>query len=272
YFALGGYTPKQTVAGYLVSNNGLAQVHASFSATILKRFVAPGDTVVAGDPLYQLAAKQSTPQTGDVGQALVATLIQRKELLLAQQARDTQAAKLELDALHVRQTATERQLAALVQELAGRREAVGLQEKGLARLRHVLADGAISKAGFEEEKAALLERQAALSAVEANFLRLQAEQSDIENKIKLAPVQDTQQQAEYDKQLAALEQELLGVTAGSDAIIRAPVAGVVSGMVYEPGQHVTPQLPLLSILPQGSGLQARLLVPSRAIGLIEPGQ
>jgi membrane fusion protein len=49
------------------------------------------------------------------------------------------------------------------------------------------------------------------------------------------------------------------------------VAGIVAHQMIEPGQAVQGGQALLSILPQGSHLQAMLLVPSRAIGFIAPG-
>ncbi|WP_425543704.1 HlyD family efflux transporter periplasmic adaptor subunit [Rhodanobacter caeni] len=42
-------------------------------------------------------------------------------------------------------------------------------------------------------------------------------------------------------------------------------------MLPKPGQMVSAGQSLLSILPAGSALQAQLLVPSRAIGFIDPG-
>lgn len=54
-------------------------------------------------------------------------------------------------------------------------------------------------------------------------------------------------------------------------VMRAPRDGVVSTVLLKQGQMVSAGQPLLSILPSGSSLQAQLLVPSRAIGFIEPG-
>ena len=55
------------------------------------------------------------------------------------------------------------------------------------------------------------------------------------------------------------------------AVLRAPRDGVVSAVLPKAGQTVSAGQPLLSILPAGSTLQAQLLVPSRAIGFIDPG-
>ncbi|HET7300323.1 MAG TPA: HlyD family efflux transporter periplasmic adaptor subunit, partial [Oleiagrimonas sp.] len=54
-------------------------------------------------------------------------------------------------------------------------------------------------------------------------------------------------------------------------VLRAPSAGMVSTLLAKAGQHVLTGQSLLSIVPRGATLQAQLLVPSRAVGFIEPG-
>ncbi len=54
-------------------------------------------------------------------------------------------------------------------------------------------------------------------------------------------------------------------------MLRAPRDGIVSTVLPKPGQMVSTGQPLLAILPIGSTLQAQLLVPSRAVGFIDPG-
>jgi membrane fusion protein len=51
----------------------------------------------------------------------------------------------------------------------------------------------------------------------------------------------------------------------------APAAGVVTGILVEPGQAVG-SAPLATLLPAHASLEAVLFAPSRAAGFIEPGQ
>ena len=60
-----------------------------------------------------------------------------------------------------------------------------------------------------------------------------------------------------------------GQTAASSSRRRS--SGLVANRLVEPGQAVQAGQPLVSLLPEGSVLQAQLLVPSRAIGFIEEG-
>ncbi len=55
-------------------------------------------------------------------------------------------------------------------------------------------------------------------------------------------------------------------------VLRAPVAGRVTALTARVGQPASTQTPLMAILPTGSELRAQLIVPSTAIGFVEPGQ
>lgn len=96
----------------------------------------------------------------------------------------------------------------------------------------------------------------------------------------LAQLQQAQQElpghrladkAVFQRDLAALEQEQVETEARGALAVSAPVTGVVATQLVKPGQAVQAGQPLLSLLPGNGTLEAELLVPSRAIGFIEPG-
>src|SRR5512132_1634963 len=55
-------------------------------------------------------------------------------------------------------------------------------------------------------------------------------------------------------------------------VIPAPQDGTVTAIQAEPGGRADTTVPLLSIVPTGSKLEAQLFSPSRAIGFVRPGQ
>jgi membrane fusion protein len=78
--------------------------------------------------------------------------------------------------------------------------------------------------------------------------------------------------AALDVQLAQLAQEQVERRAQADAVVAAPASGTVSTLLVEPGQLAGPGATLLTLLPDGSPLEAHLYAPSRSIGFIRPGQ
>lgn len=58
----------------------------------------------------------------------------------------------------------------------------------------------------------------------------------------------------------------------SGMVLTAPVSGQVVALTARPGEQASPQVSLLTIAPEGSPLEARLLVPTRAAGMVKAGQ
>jgi membrane fusion protein len=52
----------------------------------------------------------------------------------------------------------------------------------------------------------------------------------------------------------------------------APIDGVVTQISASVGQTVRPDLPIMTIVPEGSAAEVLLLIPSRSIGFIRMGQ
>lgn len=57
-----------------------------------------------------------------------------------------------------------------------------------------------------------------------------------------------------------------------EPVLRAPVTGSVTMIAAQVGAAVSPNRPLLALLPEGATLEAHLLVPSRDAGLLRLGQ
>ena len=73
-------------------------------------------------------------------------------------------------------------------------------------------------------------------------------------------------------QISQLEDSRTTIEASSRYRVRSPIAGTVTALQGTIGQSVPPNSPIVMIIPQGSGLQATLLAPSRSAGFLEAGQ
>jgi membrane fusion protein len=74
------------------------------------------------------------------------------------------------------------------------------------------------------------------------------------------------------RQVSELQQGSVQEEAKRENVIRAPVAGVFTNVAANRGEAVADEAPLAMVVPKGSGLHAQLLVPTRAIGFVQPGQ
>jgi membrane fusion protein len=78
--------------------------------------------------------------------------------------------------------------------------------------------------------------------------------------------------AALERQMAELDQQITEQESGRNTVITAPADGVVTALLVQPGQQVKAGAPLLSIIPAGARMVAKLLVPSHAIGFVAPQQ
>jgi membrane fusion protein len=111
----------------------------------------------------------------------------------------------------------------------------------------------------------LKEYQRKLAGLEQDLVKLRGELTEF-------PLRQQTQLGETDRNISALEQELAEAESRRQILLTAPQAGTISAIQAAPGSNVSTTVPLLSILPAGSELQAQLFSPSRAIGFVEVGQ
>lgn len=101
--------------------------------------------------------------------------------------------------------------------------------------------------------------------VQRELLQVHEEAGTISGKLKLIASQSGHG-------LAIVEQEAVEHESRSRAQVLAPATGIVTALTQGPGQSVQAGVTLATIIPAGSELEAHLMVPSRAVGFIEPGQ
>jgi membrane fusion protein len=115
----------------------------------------------------------------------------------------------------------------------------------------------------QQVKVETLRRQRA--GVERELSSARSEQPSIQLK--------TQTQLEQiRRQMSELQQGSVLEDAKRENVIRAPVAGVLTNIAAARGETVAESAPLAVVIPKGSGLHAQLLVPTRAIGFVQPEQ
>src|SRR5690606_24668599 len=95
--------------------------------------------------------------------------------------------------------------------------------------------------------------------------------AQIEQALRELPAQRAAQAAATARDLALLDRERIQNEADGEYLLKSPVSGLLASRLVEPGQAVQAGQAIMSVLPAGSRLQAQLLVPSRDIGFIRPG-
>ncbi len=267
----GEYTRRATVTGQLVPDLGLSTVLAPAQGVVSRQFTEEGEQVRAGQALTLINVPRTTA-AGDDALAVVRAGMGERSDSLAELARsqaeqiDTQIAgtRGQLDGVR-------RELAQIEAEIATRREQVRLGRETTERFERISDRQYISQVQVNQQRQAVLDLVTAQQALERQATSLRRSAAQLEQSLRELPVQRRALQAASRRDRAELDLERVQREADGELLLKAPVTGQVTSRLVESGQAVQPGQPLLSVMPEGSQLQAQLLVPSHAVGFIEPG-
>jgi len=271
FLFLAEYTRKAAVAGVLLPDRGLIRVVPSASGTLVERRVAEGQTVRAGEVLFVVALERPTLDSGR--QAQVSRSLGERERSLKDAARQQELlVQTQQAALVRRLQALELEVAQVDAESALQRQRLSLAREALARLESLRNDQFISSAQVQTKGEEVLGLQAAVQALERQRAALGRERAALEGDLQGLPLLARGARGGIERDLAALSREAAEQDAERQVVIRAPQDGTVTALYAEPGQSVSPQSALASLVPAGAKLQAMLYAPSSAVGFVRPEQ
>jgi membrane fusion protein len=271
WLVLGEYTRKAHVRGVLVPDRGWIRLVSPQLATVAERRVTQGQAVRAGDVLFVLTLDQHLGD-GTAQQRVQRSLRARQESL-----NETLEARQRLS--REQEVALAQRLAALRQEVAQidtesqlQRQRLTLSQQTLARLESLREERFVSSAQINTKGEEVLALRAQLVALERQRSTLLREIAALEGQRRELPLQERARAGELQRAAQALAQESAEAEARHEMLIRAPQDGTLAAVLAEPGQTVSPDVALASLVPADTRLQAHLYAPSSALGFIRPDQ
>jgi membrane fusion protein len=272
FLVFGSYARKARLSGVLVPVHGLARVVAPQAGVVSDIFVSEGAQVTRGTPLIALSSETQNEALGSTREEIVRRITSRRDSTAAtqhvqEQLFDQQAADLQkrLDAVAVEQTH-------LAREIELQRARVRIGDSAVTRARAMHAQDLIPLPRLQRAEQENIDDKSKLEAMERSQFTLRREKIQIEATLREMPMRRLTQFAEIDRTVSALDQELAEAESRRKIVISAPYDGVVTSVQAEKGSSAQPNIPLMSVVPAGSDLQASLYGSSRAIGFVKPGQ
>jgi membrane fusion protein len=266
------YTRKARIAGWLVPQEGLVRVHAPLAGVVTKFYVKEGAEVRSGDPLLVLSAELQSASLGATQTEIARQLVARRKSLGEERRQHERLLAQQMRALADRLTTLRSEEAQLEREVALQRSRLRLAEESEGRQRELRDRGFISDQQLLRAEDAKLEQSSRLLALERNRIVTLRERLALESELKELPIKLQAQIASIERNTAQVEQELAVAEARREIVVPAPQDGTVTAIQAESGGRAIPEVPLLSIVPAGSQLEAHMFSPSRAIGFVRPGQ
>lgn len=271
FLILGNYSRRSTVVGQLVPTRGVSIILAPATGVLSQLDTAEGAHVDKGQSLAVVSMPRATVEDGDTVAALHAQLGRRTKGLQSNRDAQAQLLSTQADGYTAQLAAARTELRQLESEIHTRKGQVRIAKETLERLRKLRQDNYVSELQLKQQEAAYLQSVSDVQVLERQATSARRGVLQIQQSLQELPAQQRATDAGFERDLASLEQETLEVSARSALTINAPVNGTISNILAKPGQAVQTGQPILSVLPADAQLEAELLVPSRAVGFIEPG-
>ena len=269
---LGSYTRKARITGWLVPRQGLVQVYAPQGGVIRSIAAAEGTEVRQGEPLLVLSSELQSSAEGATQGLIAARLEARRTSLLEVRRQIEPLADQRGRSLRSRIATLEAEQADIDSSIALQRERAQLAANAEARQRAIRDRGLISDTEMQAASEARIEQESKLRDLERSQIASRRDRLSLQGEVDEIPFQTRTDLANVDRDIAQVEQDLAEAEARREIVVSAPEAGTVTSLQAERGARAEPGVPLLSIVPAGSPLEADLFSPSRSIGFLRPGQ
>jgi len=271
FLFFGGYTQRSRVTGQLIPSGGLSTIMAPSTGIVDSVFVLEGEIVVAGQPLALVSVPRSLASGKDVSEALTDSLRRRQNGTTAESLAQNTLIRAQMDGVEMQLRLARAELYGMQEEAATRDEQVRLAQSVLQRYRTLSAEHHVSELDLKRQEQLVLEQIAERQELDRQRRSVMRTVAQLEQRLAELPAQKAAYEAAFEQELAAIEREIVDTQRGSQVLVKSPKGGLVASRVIEPGESVQLGQPLFTVLPEGTGLEAQLLVPSRSIGFIKPG-
>jgi membrane fusion protein len=266
------FTRKARINGWLVPDQGLVRIFAPMSGVVTRLHVTEGSEVRKGTPLIVLSTELQSEALGATREEIVRRLIRRRDSLTAERELQRQVHVQQMQQLAGRLAALVSEQRNLERERDLQKARVDLAEQTAQRQRRLRDSGIVPVQRVEQAEEERIDQAMNMRALERNWAAIEGQRLSLEGELRNLPLQHRALLADIERNIATLEQELAETEAQRQIVIPAPQDGTVTGIQAELGGSANTAVPLLSIVPSGSRLQAQLFSPSRAIGFVRAGQ
>lgn len=272
YLCLGEFNRKASVQGYLSPDKGLIKVFPKVIGTLVERRVAEGMLVHKGQVLAVISTEHGSLQVRDANGVAIGFLKERQTSLDSEL-----VSQRNMDDL--REAAIKSQHKNLAEELLQLESAIHTIKLRMQRAREesqrfedLKNSGFAASSEVYRQQDVAMELRGRLQVLERDRIALLGRQQALDTEMASGKLESQSQQETLKRRIIELHQQRAEYETNNEIVVAAPADGIVSTILIQPGQQTSPNAPLLSIIPQGAVLEARLLVPSYAIGFISPGQ
>lgn len=267
------YARKETVQGWLEPEKGVIRVFAESASGKIKRIlVKDGDYVEQGQALILVNGDRVLQDGSSLEEQLLTEYQKQKAALTQQMTRNSQIYFHRMQDAKAKIASIDQEILQLEHQLALMLQRHKLVKERLESSHEVRRRGHISKYDYSTVLAEELSLQSDIAGLKRQLLNQQNSRRSLESELRIYPQEEQNSLAQIQTQLSDVAKNIAQLHGQRAHIIKATQSGFVSNIQVNQGQYTKTNMPLLTIVPADSTIQARLLVPVRAAGFLQPGQ
>lgn len=267
----GTYTKRENAIGALIPVEGVMDIVAVNAGTITELAIREGDSVEKGAPLVTISSEVAT-KYGQTRETIAEQLELQHGVLVRERANLTVLSEETRKGLQDKKRMLEQQLASLGDIYASRVQQMNLAAEKLNKYKLMRKEGYTSNSQVEEQETARLEAESRVQDVARQRIDLQQQLTQTLQQIREQPINELNQINDIERRIAELKQNMMENESRRSVVLNAPQKATVASVVVKRGQIVSNGQTVASLLPENTELQARIMVSSRSIGFIRPGQ
>ena len=268
----GEYSRRERVDGFLALDSGAARLLAPEAGLVAGLLAKEGDEVQVGQPLIRLSFERGTASGATSGELVQKEIAERRVGLEREQQQARMLAAQQAEILKRKIDDLQRELAQFDAEIRAQQSRLASSRNEFQRAEELFQDKFYSESKLIEFRNNVLDQQVKLEAAKRQRSGVERELSSARAELPTVELKLTTQLDQIRRQMSELQQGSVQEEAKRENVIRSPVAGVLTNVAATAGEAVAADAPLAMIVPKGSALHAQLLVPTRAIGFVQPGQ
>jgi membrane fusion protein len=267
----GEYTRRERVEGFLAPHAGAAQILAPEAGILAELMVREGDEVAAGAPIARLSLERGTASGATSTELVQRELSLRVANLEAEKDNIRLLAEQQKEQLRRRIDDLSKERAQADAEIRMQQTRVASSREDFQRTQQLVKDGFVSDTALTAKRNDQLDQQVKLETLRRNRATIERDLRSAQSDLPTVDLRARQQLDQLTREKGQLQQNLVQEETRKETIIRAPIAGTVTNIAVSRGASLAADAPLATVLPAGGGLQAQLLVPTRAVGFVQPG-
>jgi len=268
----GQYTRRERVEGYVALDTGAARVQTPDAGRITELLVKEGDEVAAGAAIAKVSLDRTTGRGQSSSEQVTQEMENRRAILEKEQSQWRELGEQQVEQLRRRVRDLESEATQIDREMKLQETRVKSAREQAERYRALAGEKFVSDVASKQKLDEVTDQEIKLQALSRQKTQVERDLGAARMEEPSIKLRARAQVEQVERQISELKQGLTQVEAQRETVIRAPMTGVVTNIAVNRGQSVAADAPLATVLPKGSGMHVELLVPTRAIGFLKPGQ